>query len=189
MNREEWLTQYAERFLWPLLLEHGATKRKYRVSVGFPKGSRGALTAIGQCWPEQMSSDKTFEVFVSPILSVADAAHVLLHELVHVSDANKNGHKGPFKALATAVGLEGKMTATVPGAALKAKLAKWIEELGEYPHAPLVPQKRGEKGSRLLKAECEDCGFVFRTTHKWLESTGGELQCPNASCSGMVLVK
>lgn len=172
MNREEWLTQLCERHLWPLIEQHGGTRRPYRISVGFPKGSRGGRTSIGQCWNCQLSADGTFEVFVSPVLNDADAAHVALHELVHVSDALKSGHKGEFKRLATAVGLVGKMTATTAGAPLAAQLKSWMEGLGVYPHAPLKPSESAKgkgPGSRLLKLTCCDCGYTLRVTRKWLD--------------------
>lgn len=51
-----------------------------------------------------------------------------------------------------------------------------------YPHAELNAGKSGEKkqGTRLIKCECSACGYVCRTTSKWLEEIGAPL-CP---CSG-----
>ena len=190
MNREAWLTELGDKYLCPLIEAHGGTRRKYRVSVGFPKGSRGGRKSIGQCWSQRSSADGTFEVFVSPVLVAEDAAETLLHELIHVSDELKSGHKGEFARLAKAVGLEGKMTATVAGPELKKKLYAWIKSIGAFPHAPLVPSEGEQErpGSRLIKCECGSCGFVFRTTHKWLQASGGYMRCPAGDCDGEVKV-
>ncbi len=187
MTREEWLIQLCETFLWPLIEQHGGEKRPYRISVGFPKGSRGARGAIGQAWSPQCSADKTGEVFISPVLTDFDAAHVALHELIHVSDQNVNGHKGPFKKIAVAVGLEGKMTATVPSVALGLRIRKWLSIMPAYPHAVLKPSSETKgPGSRLLKAECAACGFTFRVTRMWAAPV---LRCPYPYCDGEVYVK
>lgn len=170
LNREAWLTQMAEQYLWPLIEQHGGKRpKKWRVSVGFPKGSR---TAIGQHWHEDVSADGTHEVFISPKLT-ADAPDgavaTLTHELVHAALPKGTGHKAPFKALAEAIGLTGKMTATTAGKALQASIKGWIEELGPYPHGAMSPTTQQAKpGSRLLKLECPGCGYVLRTTAKWL---------------------
>lgn len=170
MNREEWLTRMADKYVWPLIERHGGKRpEKVRLSVGFPKGSR---SAIGQHWDPGLSADGTHEVFISPRLNAESdtgAVATLVHELVHAALPPNTGHKGPFKRLATAVGLEGKMTATNAGKELMASIKKWIEELGAYPHAVLTPANAEAKpGSRLLKLECPGCGYILRTTAKWM---------------------
>ena len=48
-------------------------------------------------------------MFVSPYLADAiEVAAVLVHELIHVFDNCRNGHKGPFRKIAKKIGLEGK---------------------------------------------------------------------------------
>lgn len=176
-TREEWLKQAAlEMKPWLLETAAGQEYEDPFISVGFPKGSRGKSTnnVIGQCWDKATSEDKErAHIFVVPTLTdPVDVLAVLLHELVHASVGTKCGHRGPFKKCAVELGLEGKMTATVPGDALRAKLEVLAEELGEYPHAGLKVPKRGSVGSRLLKVECPGCGCILRMTQKWLDAVG-----------------
>ena len=175
MNREEWLTQLAERYCLPLIKQHAALaaeRSKFRVSCGFPKGrgGRGAVR-IGECHAPKSSADGTVEIFISPTISdPVEVAATLLHELVHFAVGNECGHKGAFRTVAKAVGLEGKMTATVPGAALVVRIKDlWLLWLPPYPHAALKPSDAAERpGSRLLKMACaSDCGFTFRISAKW----------------------
>jgi hypothetical protein len=79
-------------------------------------------------------------------------------------------HRGPFPKAARAIGLEGKMTATVAGETLKTRLRGLIEQLGEYPHARLIASNRPKtQGTRMILLRCPDCGYQVRTTQKWIE--------------------
>lgn len=183
MNREQWLTKVAEEFCWPRILKAGGENNPYRVSVGFPHGRGNASKAIGQCWPTQSSAGKTHEIFISPVLGNGfEATHVLLHECIHASDGNKNGHKGLFRKLAKAVGLAGKMTATVPSEELALDIKLYLRSIEDYPHDKLSINSGGDPkpGSRLLKAVCEDCGYTIRTTQKWIDEVG----LPTCACGG-----
>lgn len=183
MNREEWLNQVSEQQVKPLLALHvGDVGYKYRVSVGFSKGSRGGKCgeSIGQCWAPAVSADKTHEIFISPKLGAFEAVEVLIHEHIHASAGVKAGHKGEFKRLAVAVGLTGKMTATSAGPELAAKLKAFLAAFAAYPHGVMKVDKNTPKpGSRLVKCQCATCGYTVRTTAKWL-LVGAPL-CP---CSG-----
>jgi hypothetical protein len=63
------------------------------------------------------------------------------------------------------------MTATIPTDELRRQLEELVGEIGEpYPHALLDPRSNERKQStRLLKLECPGCGYVIRTTQKWIE--------------------
>src|SRR5262249_36715988 len=123
-------------------------------------------------------ADGTREVFISPTLAdPVDVAHVVEHELIHA--AGFMGHGADFKRVAVAIGLTGKMTATVPTDAHRDELAALVADLGAYPHATLTPGEDERKQStRLLKVQCpaEDCGYTVRVTAKWLEV--GFPMCP-----------
>lgn len=171
-TREEWLNE-AVHALRPLFDEIGAAPYpKLRVSVGFPKGGR---KAIGQAWPAHASSDETGEIFISPELDHLTnfgVVDTLLHELVHIIDGNENGHRGPFKTMIKALGLSGKMTATYAYGALENRLLELVAPLGTYPHAKLSNRKVVKQTTRMLKLTCSGCGFIARTTQKWLDEVG-----------------
>jgi hypothetical protein len=160
MNREEWLTSLAER-LRPAFERRHLTLPAYRVSCGFP--SKSALgrksRRIGECWGHEQSGDGTHEVFVSPLLAESlDVAQVLCHELIHAAVGCEHGHKAPFKRGMTAMGLEGKATATEGGPEFIMLVTPMLAELGDYPHAALSPTLNEHKQStRLIKVSCEDC--------------------------------
>lgn len=164
-TREAWLEKAVET-LRPWLIFSGSP----RVSIGFPKGGRGkGNTVIGQCWPQALAADGRTQIFVSPILATADEVlAVLLHELIHHKVGCKVGHKAPFRREMAHVGLEGKATATVPGAQCAAVLARYAADLGPFPHAPLSPVTGIKKQTtRLLKASCKGCGCIVRITRQW----------------------
>ncbi|CCQ44630.1 putative uncharacterized protein [Pseudarthrobacter siccitolerans] len=181
-TREEWLVA-AVAALTPLFEELGEKVPTVRVSVGWPGGNGRKNSVIGQCWATGASADKVAQLFISPVLDDAvRVLDVLTHELVHAVDDCQSGHKGRFAKIAKALGLEGKMTATVAGDDLKAKLEEIVEELGEYPHAALA-NAQGADGpkkqtTRMMKVECaEGSGYKARMTRQWLEEFGAPI-CP-----------
>lgn len=183
MTREAWMTRMCDLHIFPLLKEHAKAEhlevRPYRVSVGFPGGG-SARTRIGECWAADTSGHGV--MFISPVLGdVNIIVSTLVHECIHHMVGCDKGHKGEFKRLALAVGLEGKMTSTTMGATLAARVTGWLADMPELPHAALVKPERGKKGSRLLKCECPSCGYTVRTTAKWLDAAGAPL-CPVESC-------
>ena len=156
-TRESWLNALVSAFRPLFAAQDTPLPDKIHVSVGFP--SKGALSKkkrrIGECWATSVSADGNHHVFIHPMLDTADVAHVMLHECVHAGAGLKAGHRGPFKRLATALGLTGKMTATVPGDALKAQLLAITSALGPYPHAVLDPASLPDrKAGRMLLMIC-----------------------------------
>jgi hypothetical protein len=190
INREEWLTRVAERDILPLIAANGGKIAKFRVSVGWPKGSRGGKGAesIGQCWDPKCSSDGHYKMFISPKLGAYEAVEVLVHEVVHLGAGLECKHRGAFKKIATAVGLEGKMTATVAGEELGKRIRAWMADMPEYPHGPMSAGggdgtgKEKKPGSRLIKASCEGCEYTMRVAQSWLDIAVP--MCPNPDCDG-----
>lgn len=183
-TREAWLERLVAA-LRPAFADLGyPLPERIRVSCGWP--SRGGTArnrkAIGQAWSPKCSADGTHETFLSPVLGTAeDVGHVLVHELVHHAVGVEAGHKGPFRKLAVAIGLEGKMTATVAGEALRQRLHGLAEELGPYPHAALSAlDGRKKQSTRMLKVTCEDCGCIVRMTRTSIEDVG----VPTCGCGG-----
>lgn len=177
-TRHAWLER-SRQYCSELLAGIGAEPpAEARVTIGFPStGSRGK--AIGQCWPPQASRDAHVEIFISPRLDDSvEIVGVVMHELVHAAVGNECGHRGAFRKTAKKVGLTGKMTATVVGAELKKKVEAWIAKNGKYPASGLNAIRLHKKQpTRLLKVECEGCGYVARVTSKWVENLGAPI-CP-----------
>jgi len=179
-TREEWLVA-ATDLLRPDFEAVGETvPEKIHVTCGWPsKGGRpGLKQRIGECWPPECSEGEFTEMFINPMLSEAlEALDVLVHELVHAAVGCDEGHKGPFRVTAKAIGLEGKMTATVAGETLLVRLREIEKELGEYPHAKLTPKNKKPQGTRMLKVICPDCQWMARTSRKWID-----LGLPTCAC-------
>lgn len=181
-ERHEWLELArveCERLL--SMVDNFTLPSKVRVSVGMPFGTR---KAIGQCWHEEASSDGFREVFVSPTLCDGPRiCDVLLHELVHASLPSKVKHGPAFKRVALAVGLTGKMTATVAGESLAEHFEAFVKQIGPYPAGSIDPNNAGRKKqtTRLLKAECHGCGYTIRLTAKWANK--GLPLCGNQECT------
>jgi hypothetical protein len=181
MTREEWLNS-ALNALRPWFKDRAdaTIPNDARVSVGFPGGG-SARKRIGECWARKMSKDGVNEIFISPVLQdPVRMLDVLAHEAVHAVDDCVSGHKGEFKRVAKAIGLEGKMTATKAGEELQTELARVIALLPPLTHGALDLSTRKKQPTRLVKLECDGCGMILRTTAKWLEQTGE----PNCACGG-----
>jgi hypothetical protein len=92
--------------------------------------------------------------------------------LCHAAVGCQHGHKAPFKRCAKAIGLEGKMAATVPGDRLKRRLHAICRECGPYPHDRLTPPPHKVQSTRMLKVECPECRCIVRMMSKWLAEAG-----------------
>jgi hypothetical protein len=177
-TREEWLNA-AVAFFGPLFEEAGAPiPGKVRVSVGFCSTGRKSRR-IGECWSDTASADGHHEIFLKPELPDAMMAlDVLAHELVHAAVGVQHGHKEPFKRVALAIGLTGKMRSTVAGPALMAKLEAMHSKLGAFPYAPLVGDNgRKKQSTRMIACKCSACGYKASTTRKWIDEAGTPI-CP-----------
>lgn len=179
MNREEWLLAMTERLQEPFKRLGAPLPPNIRVSCGFPLGKpyRGERRIHGQCFHSKISADGSSQVFISPRISDSlEVGSILVHELVHAADRCESGHKGNFRRIATAIGLEGRMASTTAGLELTARLNDIIKEIGQYPHAALNPQ-RHPQSTRMVKLVCPHCGYIVRTTAKWLAV--GSPKCPD----------
>lgn len=188
-TREEWLNAFVFAARPVFKQRDHELPEKIRVSVGFPHNHRGGKV-IGQCWHEAASADGTREILVTPLLDDSyRIADVLTHELAHTLFGPEEKHGRDFAKAVTDLGLVGKPTETVAGVGWYEWAVPILKKLGPIPHARLDPTKSGVKKqtTRLLKAQCEDCGFTFRATAKWLNAK--ELVCPDADCGGPVNVE
>lgn len=195
-NREAYLTELARMLARDVFAPVGYTvPTNVRFACSWP--SRGGIApirrVIGQAWSDECAADGHFGIMISQ--SVDDpmtVASILAHELVHVTVGLECGHRGAFRTCALAIGLEGKMTATVAGKAFKRAVAPILERLGPYPHGALGPVYRKDseptstlpmpQKGRMRRAQCEECGLIFRLAKQWIE--GKSLGCPDMNCGG-----
>lgn len=183
-TREEWLNAAAD-LLRPEFQKRAGIKlpKNIRIACGWTSAGRRGKR-IGECWSRTSSADDTFEMFISPVL--AEPVRVLgvtVHELTHAGVGLEAGHRHPFRKAAKAMLLEGKMKATTEGQPFKDAFAPILAKLGLYPHGVLSPG--GSKGpkkqdARMLKCSCSGCGYIVRTTAKWLEVATPT--CPDEAC-------
>ena len=131
---------------------------------------------------------------ISPVIDAPmRVAGINAHETIHAVGL-KCRHRGPFATVARALGLEGPLTATTEGVAFKRHVAPILDALGPYPHAALLNPRSGgpsrgdpgevpssgapKQGTRLLKCQCTNCGYVARVTRKWIDAVGRP-HCPH----------
>lgn len=145
-TRENWLDAavalLSERFFKPEDLE---LPKNLKVGIGFSGGEK----AIGTCFKGDVTENDTTHIFICPTLGkdVTRVLDVLLHEMIHAAlNLTNPDHKhGPeFRKVAVGFGLTGKMTATVveEGSDLDLNLQDLAEELGVYPHSPIILKKQ-----------------------------------------------
>ena len=181
-TREEWLTAAIEE-LRPVFDAVGKpVPQRIRPACGFPLGSKRSK-AIGQCWADTASADKSIEILISPVLDNPVAVfEVLVHELCHATAGAMN-HGVNFQRVAASMGLKacgaGKESwkATKGDANFLPSYQAMIDGLGPYPHAALsFADARKTQGTRMLKACCPSCGYTVRLTQKWADQ--GLPTCP-----------
>ena len=179
MQRQEWVEKALKQLRTHFNDCGYKVPENIRVTIGFPKSGR---TRIGECHYTEASMDQHFEIFISPELGKDSTIgnhpvmEVMAHEICHTIAGHKAGHKAPFKKIATMIGLEGKMTSTVPGLKMLALIEAFEKEHGPYPAGALTRSMIKKKNTYLIKCECPECGYTVRTTAKWLEN--GDPICP-----------
>lgn len=191
-TREEWLG-HAIVLVTPRIVAAGYSLPKgIKISCGYPIGARGGKKMLAQAISPAASSKGLHETFVSPVLD--DPLIVLgaiVHELGHHAVGVEEGHGKAFKQYCSAIGLEGKATEALPGAALN----QWLRDevlplLGKYPHAAVDPDARKKQGTRMIKLICQKTldkkgnPYSVRMTQKWLDEFG-----PPTSPAGFKMVR
>lgn len=187
--REAWLNALVDASR-PMFTQVGfELPANVRVSIGWP--SRGIRSkSIGECWAAEASSDKHFEIFLRPSLVGNDMriADVLVHELCHAAAGLEAKHGPKFGKVARAMGLEGKLTATIGGEQFKAWMQPHLDALGAMPGGRLEGMQTSApktQTTRMIKLECE-CGWSCRTSAKNIEAMEeGSFPCPTG-CGGTV---
>lgn len=188
-TREAWLNRFIEAAKPQFEAAGYPIPANVRVSIGFPSAGRRGK-AIGECWGTVSSKDGHFEIFIRPSLDNSSRiADVLTHELIHAAVGLDEKHGKVFKQLAIALGLEGKMTATVAGPKWHAWADPILKQIGPMPGAALADMRTIQKKqtTRMIKCECDTCGLIFRAARKTL--MGRDLHCPDADCDGMIMIE
>lgn len=174
-TREAWLIAAVE-LLKPLFAEIEKIVPPIRVSTGWSKGSKKG--SVGWCWKASVADDSSSNIFISPeLVEPVIILAVLAHEMIHAVDDCKDAHAGNFRKMHAQIGLIGRPTASIPGLALTARLAALADLLGPYPHAKLTPGLQVKtQTTRMLKLRASCCGYVVRTSQKWVDE--GLPSCP-----------
>ena len=91
---------------------------------------------------------------------------MLAHELVHAQVGIKAGHKAPFQKVAKTLGFVAPFT---DSSNHDIDARSWFQstsaQCGPYPHKSLngLPEKK--QTTRLIKAECQECGYCHSGLH------------------------
>lgn len=177
-TREEWLMAAVAIFRTWFAEEETPLPDVVRLSVGYAKGAK--TNTIGWCYRKSAAEDEIHQIYISPTLTnPVDVLSTELHELCHAA-TDGHGHGKVFGKIARAVGLTGKLTATVPGDDLRKELTEIAEELGPYPHAKLIPTQahKGQHGRYNTKLSCSVCQFkITSVSRKMLDEWGTPDHC------------
>jgi hypothetical protein len=112
-TREAWLN-YVALCMAPIFEKLGAPlPAQLRIAIGFTSSGWRSRN-IGECWDNQCSEDRHFEIFIRPDLSESKdlmpmpVAAILGHELIHAAVGVAAGHRKAFRRVARSIGLVGK---------------------------------------------------------------------------------
>jgi len=187
-TREQWLNRAKDGMIKTVFKQAGYKEKDFpqiRITCA-PIGSRKTKT-IGQCYNNTLSADNTFEIVISSEVGhdqQLEVIAILAHEIIHALVGLEAQHGPKFRKVALAIGLEGKMTATVAGEAFKQATQALLVKLGEYPHASMKRSEKKKQTTRLVKLECGDCGFICRASRSAIEASGE----PTCGCGGEMWV-
>lgn len=185
-TREAWMNAFAQATRSAFEAAGFPLPATVRVSIGWPSGGRRSK-AIGECFPHGWSKDKHFEIFIHPgqQSNSSRVADILTHELVHAAVGLDAKHGPRFRKCAKALGLVGKMTATLAGPDWHAWADSILADMGPMPGADLgyFSQKK-KAATRLLKVECDSCGIIARVTKKVVDQCDGLMRCLDHDCDG-----
>jgi hypothetical protein len=104
-TREAWLNYVAQRMAPIFETLRAPLPAQLRIAIGFTSSGRRSRN-IGECWDNQCSEDRHFEIFIRPDLSQSkdlmpmQVAAVLGHELVHAAVGVAAGHGKEFRRVA-----------------------------------------------------------------------------------------
>ena len=188
------LIQEAERIVAEAIKHFKLTVKPEQICITVQ--SAGRRRAVGWFWSQKWNAAKksVHEINMSAeCLQSYDMGELMLHELAHaenhalgIKDCSGRQHNKKFKSMAERLGLEvkprdksvgyGFTDLAQPGKDFLAKVNFDAKIFSAY-RSGSSPKLGKGAGSRLVKCECGDCGYIVRTTKTWLESTGAPI-CP-----------
>lgn len=190
---DEWLTEATDRVLRADILRRTRVHvPSVRVSVGF--GTRGlANGALAQTLPRAMSLDGVNEIYIRPTLhDPSEVLTVLIGELIRASYDGKapNGKRVEYTLgnMRIAMSKTAGGVRLFPTVELETDLRALAESLGDYPRAnglDITAATRAKQTTRMIRCECDTCGFLFRTAQSWIDRVP-TLRCPDSLCGGSV---
>ena len=203
-NRELWLADFSKECvkLFADVRELGKFDngikldlKDVRITCGFPPNYRkstravaeGKYSAMGVCFPK-VTGRPYKQIFILPDWcnnkDIVNLGGVVIHELIHAIDNCVSGHGKAFRDMAIAVGLEGSMRSTKPGAHLSSWIRKTAKKLGKYPEGTWV-HSTAKQTTRMLKLTCSefdgDCGVVARMSTSQIDSGVPLCRCTTKS--------
>jgi ssDNA-binding Zn-finger/Zn-ribbon topoisomerase 1 len=189
-TREQWLIALTDALRPAFKAQAKPLPSKIRLSVGYPS-TGGKSKTIGQCHHHLSSADGHTEIFIRPDRhETLDVAAIVLHELCHAALGPGFKHGKEFKALATAMGLEGPMRSTTAGEAAIKLLRPLVKELKPFPHSALTLVSGGgparpSDSTSFRNLNCPECRFHAKVRAD--QMSWGRLICPQ--CDIMLLMR
>ena len=170
-TREQWLAAALEAMKPVAATLTGQNMAdRIRIGVGFPSTYRRSGT-LAECWPDVDSGDAHAEVIISP--TIADPVEVFarllgqaLRTLPGAMSIASVSYREAFDAVHLTVGAD--KNAILYSDAFYDQWESLIAALGDYPHAELSVAVRKTQSTRMLKLQCPQCGYIIRTTGKWV---------------------
>jgi len=184
----------SERVLREAIRHFGLTVKPEQICLTIQ--SKGRKQALGWFGPEHWTKDKVdsamHEINLSAeYLQEHNMGETLIHELAHaenrvlgIKDCSGRAHNKHFKSMAEKLGLEVKPRDKSVGYGYTDLAAGATEFLSKIKFDRSVFdahrgtfKKKSKVGSRMIKCECLECGYVCRTTRTWLDEVGAP-HCP-----------
>ncbi len=194
----------AERTIREIIKHFGLKTEPKQILVTVQ--TKGRKQALGWFWAKRWSAGKAADASKPRSDAAKDAVHeinlsaehlktcdvgeLLIHEMAHaenntleIRDCVGRMHNKKFKVMAERLGLLVKPRDRSVGfgyteldapAKTFLKDIKFDKEI--FSMARLTPSPSMKAGTHLLKCECPGCGYVVRTTQKWLDT--GVPTCP-----------
>lgn len=141
---------------------------RIRCAPGFPRTfSRSGTTA--EVIPDTDSEDKTYEVLIAPTLADPETVFAaLLGQVLHTLPGALTPASQTYRDALTnwGMGIDGQDIS--PTVDFPHHWGADLDSLGPYPHAAVTVAARKVQSTRMLKLACPTCGYIVRTTGKWL---------------------